>query len=500
MLLRVRVPNEMQFGLGHLFWGRMYQIWKVEIGQVPCGRSGSSFSICFLMPCEGALWNTFGLGSFVWGSQMKCVPVRSFRLMVPDEIHSGQVVSFEGSHIKFGKFLPPGCLVHVCAAYFPFSPLFHHLIEDAVSRHVRVPNEICSGRVVSFEGGCIKFAKLWPHRCLMQVHATRFPFTPLWLHSVVRVVSRSARVPDETFSDRVISFEGGHIKFSNFWPHGCLVHVRAANFPYYPLFLHSIGCTMLSHVRVPNETRPSWFVSFQGGRIKFSKLWPREYIVHVCVNHLSFSPLYLHLVRHTMLCHVGVPDETRLGQVISFEGSHFKFAKFWLARCIVHIHAAYFSFPPLCLHSVRCVVLHLWGCPMKWIRFRSFFLRATISNLISCGRSGALCTFVPPIFHFLPCAFIRSGAPCHSVWGHPMKHVRVGSFFFREAVSNFLSCDYSGALCTFVQPIFFFLPCAFVWLGALYRVVWGHPMKHVRFGSFHLSVPDEIHSCQVISF
>lgn len=77
-----------------------------------------------------------------------------------DEMNSGQVVLFKGGHIKFVNFLLPRCLVHICATCFQFSPLCLYLVGCTVSRRVRALNETHSGRVVSLEGGHIKFSKL----------------------------------------------------------------------------------------------------------------------------------------------------------------------------------------------------------------------------------------------------------------------------------------------------------------------------------------------------
>ena len=52
-----------------------------------------------------------------------------------------------------------------------------------------------------------------------------------------------------------------------------------------------------------------------------------------------------------------------------------------------------------------------------------------------------------------------------------MKCIHVTLFCLREAVSKFLSYDCPGALCTFMQPVCHFLPYAFVQLGVSCRVV-----------------------------
>ena len=65
---------------------------------------------------------------------------------------------------------------------------------------------------------------------------------------------------------------------------------------------------------------------------------------------------------------------------------------------------------------------------MKCIRFRSFHFMECVSNFLSCDSLGALCTFLMLVFHFPPCAFVKSSASSRAVCGHPMKHVRVISF------------------------------------------------------------------------
>lgn len=125
-----------------------------------------------------------------------------------------------------------------------------------------------------------------------------------------------------------------------------------------------------------------------------------------------------------------------------------------------------FHFLPSTLVRLGVSCHGMWGDPMKCVRVRSFFFSMTISNFLSCDRLGPLCMFAQPVFHFLPCSFIWSGTKCRAMWGRPMKHVWVGSFRLRVAVSNFLSCDHPGALCSFVQLVFHFLYCNFVLSGA----------------------------------
>lgn len=168
---------------------------------------------------------------------------------------------------------------------------------------------------------------------------------------------------DETCLGWVILFEGGLIKFAKLWPLGCLVLVRVANFLLSPLCLHSVGLAMSRCMRTPDEMRSGRVILFEGSRIKFSKLWSLGCLVHVHAACFLFSPLCLLSFRNALLHRVRAPDETNLCQVISFEANHINFSKLWLPLCLVHVHVAHFPFSPFCLHSVehvmsRCVRAH----------------------------------------------------------------------------------------------------------------------------------------------
>ena len=75
----------------------------------------------------------------------------------------------------------------------------------------------------------------------------------------------------------------------------------------------------------------------------------------------------------------------------------------------MHIRATRFSFAPLCHHSVEQAVSHRARSP---VQFGSCRARAPVSLLLICDHPGALCTFGWPVFHFLPCAIVRSGTLC----------------------------------------------------------------------------------------
>lgn len=54
---------------------------------------------------------------------MKCILVGSFHFRAPNESNLGKVILFEGDCIKFAKLCPLMSLMHVCEACFPFYPL-----------------------------------------------------------------------------------------------------------------------------------------------------------------------------------------------------------------------------------------------------------------------------------------------------------------------------------------------------------------------------------------
>ena len=249
---------------------------RVQVGSF-CLRE--AFSNLLIFDCSGAfctlvqpIWCLFPC-AFIWlgalchalfGHPMKRVHIKSFCLRVLDEMCSSRVISFEGGHIKFSKLWPLGYLVHVHEARLSFSPLFLHSFGWAMLCRTRVLDGMCSGRVVSFEGGHIKFSKLWPLRCLVHVRASCFPFSPLWLFSVGHAVSRYVRAPDEMHSDQIISFDGDCIKFDMLWLPRCLAHVRATRYPFSPLGLHLFRHVVSCRVMVPDETRSGRVVLFEG--------------------------------------------------------------------------------------------------------------------------------------------------------------------------------------------------------------------------------------------
>ena len=125
----------------------------------------------------------------------------------------------------------------------------------------------------------------------------------------------------------------------------------------------------------------------------------------------------------------------------------------------------------------------------KCVRLGPFRSRAPVSVLLSCDCPGALCTFERPICHFLPCGIVWPRASCRTMRGRLTGHIWVGSFRLRAPVSVLLSCDRPGTLCTFRWPVFHFLPCGIVQSGASCRTVGGCPTEHIRVGLFRSRVP-----------
>ena len=133
-------------------------------------------------------------------------------------------------------------------------------------------------------------------RCLVHVSLTRFPFAPLCLCLVEGAMSCHVMVPYETCSGQVISFECEHIKFGKFWLPGFLVHVCVAYFPYSPLCLCSVRCAMSRHVRAPNEMRLGHVISFRVAISNFLNCdWPRalcKFVWPICrLLHCAFVQL-----------------------------------------------------------------------------------------------------------------------------------------------------------------------------------------------------------------
>ena len=161
-------------------------------------------------------------------------------------------------------------------------------------------------------------------------------------------------------------------------------------------------------------------------------------------------------------------------------------------------------------------------------RVGSFGPRAPVLDLLSHDRPGSFCTSRWPVCRLLPCASVWSGRlvmpcegirsgrvvrlcwvrasvrvgsfgragcrrpfrsgrsvvpgegiySCRVIWscstmasvrvgvpGEGVRSGRVGSFGTRAPVSDLLSCDRPGALCTSERPVCLLLPCASVWSG-----------------------------------
>ena len=127
--------------------------------------------------------------------------------------------------------------------------------------------------------------------------------------------------------------------------------------------------------------------------------------------------------------------------------------------------------------------------PTRRVQVGLICSRAPVSVSLSCHRPGALCMFGQPIFRFLPCGIVRSGASCRAMRGRPIGRVRVGSFRSKAPVSVLLGCDRLGALCTFGRPAFSFLPCGIIRSGAPCRDVRGRPTGRVWVGLFRWRAP-----------
>ena len=116
-------------------------------------------------------------------------------------------------------------------------------------------------------------------------------------------------------------------------------------------------------------------------------------------------------------------------------------------------------------HAVR-------GRLTRRIWFRPFRSRVPVLVLLSCDRPSALCMLGRPVFRFLPCGIIRSGALCCAMQGRLTERVQVRLFCSMAPISVLISCDCPGALCTFERPIYCFLPCfIFIRSGTSCRAV-----------------------------
>lgn len=191
------------------------------------------------------------------------------------------------------------------------------------------------------------------------------------------------------------------------------------------------------------------------------------YLVHVRATRFPFSPMCLRLGQVGLCegaqenvfrsCHVRVPNAMYLGWAIYFEGA-------------------------------------------RWNTFRSgsFRMSANVSNLLRCECPVALCTFVRPVFHLIPFAFIRSGVLSHAIWGHQMKHFYFLGWPYQifSVLITWVSCACS------CSPFFVFSPMpSFVWAHRvtscecvqwnafdLSHFISGFPLKCVWVGSFLLRV------------
>ena len=128
---------------------------------------------------------------------------------------------------------------------------------------------------------------------------------------------------------------------------------------------------------------------------------------------MPFAPMCVRLGGRAVSCRVrasvrvGVPGEVfRSGGFVWPEGARVRFAKLRPPGCLVHVRAGRLPFAPMCVRSGGRAV----SCRVRAsVRVGSFGPRAPVSDLLSCDRPGALCTSGRAVCRLLPCASVRVG-------------------------------------------------------------------------------------------